>query len=194
MASGSPNTTATYSQDKSARKRTTTPLPASGRSPAAPIPHVLSGRGNQRFVKPLPVGGLSSAAYIQPPNGSRPTHAQSAGGSPSTAAISYDKPGTNANKRIISPIPFSAGQSGAAPMQRPRSGSASRRSSSAALIPNSLSNSAIRRTSTPLAGGSRQQPPSAESPMHHPIGGDTSRQRDPSCRSPERLVNQPFLF
>jgi hypothetical protein len=121
LASGSPNTAATYSQDKNASKRTATPFPASGRSPAAPIPYVLSGRGHPRVVKPLPGSGRSSAAYIQAPNGSRPTHAQSAGGSPSTAPISHDKPGINANKRIISAIPVSAGRFGAAPMQRPRS-------------------------------------------------------------------------
>lgn len=190
LASGSKNTAATYSQDKNASKRSTTTLTASGRYPAHRPPHVLSGRDNPRFVKPLPGGGRSSADSIQPPNGSRPTHGQSAGVIPSTALMSHDKPGTNANHRLISPIPVSAGRSVATPMQRPRSGSASRHSSSAALIPNSLSNSATRRINTPLAGGSRS---AAESSMQNPIDAGTSRQLHPYRRSPERIVTIPVL-
>ncbi len=191
LACRSTNTSATYSQDKNASKRSTTTLTDSGRSPAPRPPHVLSGRGNPRFVKPLPGGGRSSADSIQPPNGRRPTHGQSAGGIPSTSRMSHDKPGTNANHRIISPIPVNAGRSVATPMQRPRSGSASRRSSSAALIPNPLSNSATRRTNTPLAGGSRSP---TESSMQNPIdAGTTSRQLQPYRRSPERIVTIPVL-
>ncbi len=113
-----PHGTTRGSQDKSASQRTTTPLPANGRFPAAPLQHMLSGRGRPRFAKALPGGDRSSGAYNPNPHG-RPTHTQSGGGSQSTVATSHDMQGTNANRRIISPIPVTAGRSGTAPMQRP---------------------------------------------------------------------------